>query len=216
MHTISSDPYLQGLGANVFLVLSLNNGSVGIPVVSYPNTSHLIYTCGAAPQVLCKRVTGSFTCWCAAVGVHDLGDHSCQQLCALASTPAALANTNFILRRKAAYRGSEVSPGVIYRTECPRVQRTRANANRAAHVAAQAAAGPQPGDKDDPMEIDEDGPWIGGGSGPSPNHCVVSKALARILQGLIVERYLHQRQSAELRRQKATADLGSQASQYAT
>ena len=95
------------------------------------------------------------------------------------------------------------------------MQRTRANAFRAAHVAAQAAAGPQPGDKDDPMEIDDDGPWIGGGSSSSPNNCVVSKALARVLQGLMVERYLHQRQSAELRRQKATADLESQASQYA-
>ena len=65
------------------------------------------------------------------------------------------------------------------------------------------------------MEIDDDGPWIGGGSSSSPNNCVVSKALARVLQGLMVERYLHQRQSAELRRQKATADLESEASQYA-
>ena len=151
----------------------------------------------------------------AAVGVSDLGDHTCPELCAMANTPAALANTNFILRRKVFYRGSELAQGVIYRTECPRIERARAQAESRAKVAADALAGPQPGhSKAEPMELDQDDPCIGGGTEPGsrPWKCAVSEKLARTLQGLVVERYLHQRQSAELRRQKATADAESQAS----
>ena len=96
---------------------------------------------------------------------------------------------------------------------------------RAQAAAAAAAVAPSHGsaissessDEAEPItDLDLDGPCVGGGHEPgssaSPTKCVVSEALARQLQGLVVERYLHQRQNGELRRQKATGDAEQQAS----
>ena len=131
----------------------------------------------------------------------DLGDKPCE----MGDTQAAVANSEFILRRKAEFRGSAHRPGIIHRTECPRVELAR----RA------EAEGGAAGARDDPMSIDgASTECIGGGPNDSPGvlpqtggyKCVISVADARDLQGLVIDRYMHQRMGAELRRHKATVD----------
>jgi len=141
----------------------------------------------------------------AKVNVKDLGPHPCT----LAGSPQALANTEFILSRKAAFRGSESRPGPIYRTEAPEVELAR-------RAPAEGGTG---GSSSEPIVLGggyEAGMDGGLSEGMEASHqtsahlCVITHAQARVLQGLVCVKYLRMRMRQEIQRAKATPAMENQ------